>query len=51
MTVRHFAIALLVIGALLPVIGWQTSSPVGFVGLALLLLGSLLLWTGRRHGR
>ncbi|MCL7941885.1 hypothetical protein M8009_16460 [Halomonas sp. ATCH28] len=51
MTVRTLAIALLILGALLPIIGWWTSSPVAFVGPALLLLGVLLLWTGRRHGR
>ncbi|MGM0982664.1 MAG: hypothetical protein ACQEXG_04465 [Pseudomonadota bacterium] len=51
MTVRTFAIALLIIGALLPIIGWWASSPVAFVGPALLLLGVLLLWTRRQHGR
>ncbi|MGM0536049.1 MAG: hypothetical protein ACQEUN_04970 [Pseudomonadota bacterium] len=51
MTVRTFAIALLIIGALLPIIGWWTASPVAFVGPALLLLGVLLLRTGRQHGR
>ncbi|WP_280552978.1 hypothetical protein [Halomonas sp. 25-S5] len=51
MTVRTLAIALLILGALLPILGWWASSPVGFVGPALLLLGTLLLWTRRRHGR
>ncbi|MEQ6888511.1 hypothetical protein ABE957_07480 [Halomonas sp. CS7] len=51
MSVRTLAIALLIAGALLPIIGWQTESPVGFVGPALLLLGGLLLWTRKRHGR
>lgn len=51
MSVRTLAIVLLILGALLPLIGWQTQSPVGFVGPALLLLGSLLLWTRKRHGR
>jgi len=51
MTVRTLAIALLILGALLPILGWWASSPVGFVGPALLLLGILLLWTRRRHGR
>ncbi|WP_280549305.1 hypothetical protein [Halomonas sp. 11-S5] len=51
MTVRTLAIALLILGALLPILGWWASSPVGFVGPALLLLDTLLLWTRRRHGR
>ncbi|QFU02952.1 hypothetical protein FIU83_14995 [Halomonas sp. THAF5a] len=51
MTVRTLALALLIAGALLPVIGWHTRSPIAFVGPALLLLGGLLLWTGKRHGR
>ncbi|MDI5892505.1 MULTISPECIES: hypothetical protein [Halomonas] len=49
MTVRTLAIALLILGAILPIVGWWASSPVAFVGPALLLLGVLLLWTGRRH--
>ncbi|GHE21859.1 hypothetical protein [Halomonas urumqiensis] len=51
MTVRIFAIALMVLGGALPVIGWYATSPVGFIGPALLLLGALLLWTRGRHGR
>lgn len=51
MTVRIFAIALIILGGLLPIVGWWTSSPVGFVGPALLLLGALILWTGRRRDR
>lgn len=51
MSVRTLAIVLLIAGALLPILGWRLESPIGFVGPALLLLGALLLWTGRRHGR
>lgn len=51
MSVRTLAIALLILGALLPILGWQADSPIGFVGPVLLLLGAILLWTRKRHGR
>ncbi|MEQ6916365.1 hypothetical protein [Halomonas aquatica] len=51
MSVRTLAIALLILGAILPIIGLQAGSPVGFIGPVLLLLGAILLWTRKRHGR
>ncbi|SDN57165.1 hypothetical protein SAMN04487957_10139 [Halomonas shengliensis] len=49
MSVRLFAWMMIGLGLLLPVVGWQTASPVGFVGPVLALLGILLLvtWRGR----
>lgn len=49
MSVRLFAWMMIGLGLLLPVVGWQTASPVGFVGPVLVLLGILLLVT--RRGR
>ncbi|WP_163558249.1 hypothetical protein [Halomonas sp. NO4] len=53
MTVRTFAFALMALGLALLLVGWQTVSPAGFVGVALIALGAILLWTRRtpRHGR
>lgn len=51
MSVRFFAWLMIALGVLLPIVGWQTASPVGFVGPVLILLGILLLVTRRRHGR
>ena len=51
MSVRLFAWLMIGLGILLPIMGWQTASPVGFVGPALLLLGILLLVTRGRRGR
>jgi hypothetical protein len=49
MSVRLFAWMMIGLGLLLPVVGWQTASPAGFVGPVLVLLGILLLVT--RRGR
>jgi len=49
MSVRLFAWMMIGLGLLLPVVGWQAASPVGFVGPVLVLLGILLLVT--RRGR
>ncbi len=51
MNVRTFAFVLMLIGIALPVVGWQTGSPAGFVGPVLVLLGLVLLLTRKRHGR
>ncbi|MGM0913291.1 MAG: hypothetical protein ACQEXC_05745 [Pseudomonadota bacterium] len=51
MSVRLFAWLMIGLGVLLPIVGWQAASPVGFVGPVLVLLGILLLVTRRRRGR
>lgn len=51
MTTRTLALALLLLGLLLLIVGWLATHPVGFVGPALLLLGGVLIGTRGRHGR
>ncbi|MEQ5803094.1 hypothetical protein [Halomonas sp. H10-9-1] len=51
MSVRLFAWLMIGLGALLPIVGWQAASPIGFIGPVLVLLGILLLVTRRRRGR
>lgn len=51
MTVRTLAFALLALGVVLLLLGWQATSPAGFVGVALIALGAILLWTRRTHHR
>ncbi|MDI5935358.1 hypothetical protein [Halomonas kalidii] len=51
MNVRTFALALLLLGLVLVVVGWLTTNPVAFVGLTLIVLGVILLWTRRQHAK
>ncbi|MGR2739384.1 hypothetical protein ACUY1T_13125 [Billgrantia sp. Q4P2] len=52
MGVKWFAWALVVLGLVLAVYGWQAWNPVAFVGLALAAVGIVVLATsGRRPGR
>jgi hypothetical protein len=51
MTVRTFALALIPLGILLFVFGWQSTSPAAFIGPVLVLLGAVLMATRGRHGR
>lgn len=47
MSARLLAWLIIGLGILLPIVGWQTASPAGFIGPALILLGILLLVTRR----
>ncbi|MDY7114835.1 hypothetical protein RAN53_00605 [Halomonas sp. SSL-5] len=49
MSVRFFAWLMIALGVMLPIVGWQAASPVGFIGPVLVLLGILLMVT--RRGR
>ncbi len=51
MGVKGFALALIVLGAGLAVYGWQAWNPVAFVGLALAVVGSVVLATSGRRQR
>lgn len=51
MGVKSFAWALLALGLLLTVFGWQASNPVAFVGLALIAVGIVVLATSGRRPR
>ncbi|MCH4564375.1 MULTISPECIES: hypothetical protein [Halomonas] len=49
MNVRTFAFALLLLGLVLVVFGWLTTNPAALVGLTLIALGVILLWTRRQN--
>lgn len=51
MNVRTFALALLLLGLVLVVFGWLTTNPAAFVGLTLIVLGVILLWTRRQNAK
>jgi CHASE2 domain-containing sensor protein len=48
MGVKGFAGGLIVLGVALGLYGWRAWNPVAFVGLALAVLGAVVLITGRR---
>lgn len=49
MGVKKFAWVLLLLGLVLSLYGWQAWNPVAFVGVALAVLGCVLLATSRRR--
>jgi membrane-bound ClpP family serine protease len=51
MGVKWFAWALVVLGLVLAVYGWQALNPVAFVGVALVAVGIALLATSGRRPR
>ena len=48
MGVKGFAGGLIALGVLLGLYGWRAWNPVAFVGLALAVVGAVVLATGRR---
>ena len=51
MGVKWFAWALVLFGLVLTLYGWRAWSPVAFVGIALMVLGFVLLATSGRRPR
>lgn len=49
MNVRIFSLALLLLGLVLVVVGWLNTSPLAFVGVALIVLSGVLLATRKRR--
>lgn len=49
MGVKQFAWVLLLLGLVLSLYGWQAWNPVAFVGIALTVLGGVLLATSGRR--
>ncbi|WP_181872864.1 hypothetical protein [Billgrantia montanilacus] len=49
MGVKWFAVALIVLGVALTLFGFQAQNPAMFVGLALAVLGVVVILTGRRN--
>lgn len=49
MGVKRFALGLVLLGLVLSLYGWQAWNPVAFVGIALTVLGLVLLATSGRR--